>query len=896
MNIFFKKSYIVYTFIFLLYVVVTFSSNFLFGYTLVDHADAFRQHVAYVKTLHEYIYTYGLGFWNNWDWNHGVGSDAVSILSYYNLGDVLGWVNALLPIKHLDWTYSFFYLLRLYLVGAAAILYFSNHFKNTVAVVLASVTYTFSGMNIPALHPMFVNAMWLLPLILYGIDLIISGKNYAVFIITVAYSLMSNVYTTYIIGLGAIAYFLIELIFSEQENKIKIIVLGKTIFAGIISLLISMPFWVQSVRAILNSPRAGGVIANGLWLYPAKYYFNFVQGLFVLKSPGFYTNVAVNAVAFISLVVVFVFWKQNKKLVAALFIQLIMLMFPLVAAIMNGGTTPSNRWVIIFILTISYATAWMVENLETIFNHRLQVTVFVTIGIAFVAVVVALPISLSKGYALISMVSLVAASFVIAFPSKKRKNSLLFIAVFNIVGVGAFAYSETGGNLVNLYSQSRINDYHPFDVFKKTKAQRVSYASTDLTSSLNRANFAQFDHAMTLESYNSLDNKFVYDFSKSVVNTPTQKLDPLRQMDNREELLSLLGVNQIYSYSGNKRLPFVLYKNNGVSPLYTSKTSVPLVYRADNTISERQYYALPSWQRSSVLTNNTVVDEKKTGVVNTENEPVTLDTQHEGKFNFLNSQTVRVSLPNEVNNSGYQLMLYFEGLHFKAQTFAQAIHNVDATNEDVPSHSMGIGKVSARQKKFNELINWGNSDRTAYILKFTASNKYENSFIDYGQQQTTFYNPQEKVMINLGSSDAQRHFVDIKLNKKGILSFKKMKIVAVPMGNVKRSVEQIHKKNKDIDFKLSNKGLRTTINVASKKQFMATSIPYLESGWNLLIDGKPAKIVKTNVGFIGFALNKGNHLVELKYHTPYLRVTIVISLITITLLIIFGMVRVIRNR
>ena len=113
MNIFFKKSYIVYTFIFLLYVVVTFSSNFLFGYTLVDHADAFRQHVAYVKTLHEYIYTYGLGFWNNWDWNHGVGSDAVSILSYYNLGDVLGWVNALLPIKHLDWTYSFFYLLRL---------------------------------------------------------------------------------------------------------------------------------------------------------------------------------------------------------------------------------------------------------------------------------------------------------------------------------------------------------------------------------------------------------------------------------------------------------------------------------------------------------------------------------------------------------------------------------------------------------------------------------------------------------------------------------------------------------------------------------------------------------------------------------------------------------------
>ncbi|MCT0012518.1 hypothetical protein EFL55_00790 [Weissella cibaria] len=99
-----------------------------------------------------------------------------------------------------------------------------------------------------------------------------------------------------------------------------------------------------------------------------------------------------------------------------------------------------------------------------------------------------------------------------------------------------------------------------------------------------------------------------------------------------------------------------------------------------------------------------------------------------------------------------------------------------------------------------------------------------------------------------------------------------------------------------MDVKLSNKGLRTTINVASKKQFMATSIPYLESGWNLLIDGKPAKIVKTNVGFIGFALNKGNHLVELKYHTPYLRVTIVISLITITLLIIFGMVRVIRNR
>ena len=107
-----------------------------------------------------------------WDLNIGYGSDILTTLHYYVIGDPLTLLSVFFKSSQTEFLYEFLIFLRIYLAGIAFSRYAFYHKNSKQAVFMGSMIYVFAGWTIYAAmkHPYFSNPMIYLPFILMGID------------------------------------------------------------------------------------------------------------------------------------------------------------------------------------------------------------------------------------------------------------------------------------------------------------------------------------------------------------------------------------------------------------------------------------------------------------------------------------------------------------------------------------------------------------------------------------------------------------------------------------------------------------------------------------------------------------------------------------------------------
>ena len=88
--------------------------------------------------------------------------------------------------------------------------------------------------------------------------------------------------------------------------------------------------------------------------------------------------------------------------------------------------------------------------------------------------------------------------------------------------------------------------------------------------------------------------------------------------------------------------------------------------------------------------------------------------------------------------------------------------------------------------------------------------------------------------------------------------------------------------------------IKGTVDVSENKM-LYTSINY-DEGWTVKVDGKEVEKVKIGDALIGINLDEGNHEIEFKYEPQGLRIGIIISAATFILLILFILLRFILNK
>ena len=115
-----------------------------------------------------------------WDLNIGYGSDILTTLHYYVIGDPLTLLSVFFKSSQTEFLYEFLIFLRIYLAGIAFSRYAFYHKNSKQAVFMGSMIYVFAGWTIYAAmkHPYFSNPMIYLPFILMELIKYIKKKNH----------------------------------------------------------------------------------------------------------------------------------------------------------------------------------------------------------------------------------------------------------------------------------------------------------------------------------------------------------------------------------------------------------------------------------------------------------------------------------------------------------------------------------------------------------------------------------------------------------------------------------------------------------------------------------------------------------------------------------------------
>ena len=132
-------------------------------------------------------------------------------------------------------------------------------------------------------------------------------------------------------------------------------------------------------------------------------------------------------------------------------------------------------------------------------------------------------------------------------------------------------------------------------------------------------------------------------------------------------------------------------------------------------------------------------------------------------------------------------------------------------------------------------------------------------------------------LMNLGiSKKNQDNHLKISFSKKGRYTFDELEILVVDMNKYENKINKL-KTSVMENIEYGNDYILGTVDINDKGILQITT-SYLD-GWKVYIDGEEQEVIKVNEAFIGTVIEEGNHIVEFRYETPYLRIGIIFSVL-----------------
>ena len=409
--------------------------------SLVYHADAWRQHLRalayYGKWLRgnlwHLVHDHSLTT-QAWSFGLGYGSDVLTTLHYYCIGEPLTALTVFVPERFTKYYFEFLILLRPYLAGLSFSAYAeymigrkqihgtgscTTTSSGSFPILCGSLCYVFSGtvLYLGMLHPFFVTPMIYLPLLLLGVEKVLRERKPHIFLVTVWLAALSNFYFFYMLALMTAVYALVRVIARTRgEQAIRNAGAG-TAEDGQTHRRNCTSWIPEAIRRLLQllGYAAVGTMAAGAVLIPILVQFQSdprnatSYGLPLFYEKEYYSELLKNAVTFINhplydtelclsvvciaAVITLFFLRGHGQLKLAVIGAAVMLCLPAAGYVMNGGAYVINRWtfavefLVAFVLTI----VWSDEQVR--FRGK-----NIGRGIAFSLVLVTIALNIVIGY------------------------------------------------------------------------------------------------------------------------------------------------------------------------------------------------------------------------------------------------------------------------------------------------------------------------------------------------------------------------------------------------------------------------------------------------------------------------------------------------------------------
>lgn len=922
-----KRLYLEYTVLFLFLALCIFGTYLITGHSIIWSKDALNQHLPLLAKYREAVinFIHHPGQINFWSWQFGLGSDTFQVFSYYNIGDIFSYLAIFFPASKITRAYQFISIVRMYCVGLSFV-YFAQHFKFRNTTILAGTTaYLVNSFLLYACvaQPFFTTPFILFPLIVVQIERILQGGSAWPLAGAFTWMLISNYYLAFILGIGSLIYLILRVLTKYRKSLNYGKAFLKLAFATVTSLLLSAIMWIPELIAVSHSTRLGAQFANGLKVYPLYYYLFLPKQLIngAQWSFMFWSALGIVSIGFIALVYIYSHARSYPLITISLGLALIMLLIPAVGAMFNGMMAASNRWTLLIYLPLSMAICLLIENAHSLSHKDLKIITYST-GV-YVAILLLTFFFESENDIVLPLLFLLTSLLLLWLISFNRLKQpqlwLLGIVVLNAGFNAIYASFPYNGDFSTKmlsrgqYQQMMAMRYGGLDKgLTRTPAYRVSTISqnqiidvptidNDLTSGLSN-----------IDSYYSLQNQYLGNFSTSLQNNQYQANVPLRQVDDRTVLNNFLGVRYLFVQSDGLNAtkipagyfldkfsdPIINYDSGQPSDIqdkkdfiptqtnrYKSNNAFPLIYWQDSYISKGRYQKLSPTEKERALASGVLVNDehvtKGMKTANLNNHVYKLKSNLiSNRLNKVNPHHLKytdseekyhIELP-QLKNAAFKQKLCGSELHieFSQIKFTPFSMKEQIKYEQQHLQQMATNPGSIVNHKYNQYRYWrfhvlnGSPDIS---FKINVGSRFGTATIEQPKQSTlSFFKQVKNSTLNIGYySGGLPDRLSFQPTKLGLYQLN-YQVVAEKIDSHYRSQVATIKQHGLQNLKFSRNKVQGTI-TTNRKGILTSSIPY-STGWRANVNGKNVKTVRTNQAFLGIPLSAGTNHVTFTYQLP----------------------------
>ncbi len=895
-----KLYYAVYTALFVLICLMAFSWFYTNNRSFVWLIDGSYQHYNALAYYGEYLRDLVNNFTSTgkltfplWNFNLGYGSDIITTLHYYVIGDPLCLLSYFVKRENTEVLYHILILIRLYLSGFTFSMFCRRMKCDNFSTLVGSLTYTFClfSMFYGIRHPYFINPLIYLPLLLIGIEKIFHNEKPYLFIFMTFLSTVSNFYFFYMLSIIIFIYSVIRFFHRYKQNIIKnmILLLGKFIGFYFIGVAMACFIFFPIIIAFLSSNRV--LTENHIpLLYDLKYYENLLSGFFSASALDYSTLLGFFAVAFLSIILLFSQRKKYRQLFIGFCILVTFLLIPYAGHVLNGFSYIGNRWVFGLTFLVALIVVKMMPTLLDI-NIRSSAILFLcTTAYFFICFMITnsrmetLIVSLALTFMLLFL--LVFSKILRrekGIPGQKvlffTKTGVIIITIVGILSNSLYRYSpvqrgyvsqflETGDALPYLTEHSTkildsINDTEFYRYDNTTEATDPSNASLlsgknsiGYYFSLENGNISNFfmengNIIRTFQRYSGLDNRMLLEALASVKYAIVKR--------GEESKLSSGFTKLISSYTDEDGVIYDLYYN---------QNALPLGYTYSSYITKDRFLTLSLAERQQALVQGVVLDEPTSSV---EKFPQTsleftdldlpyeieTDARTEKDIDVLDGKIIVRKADSQITLQLKQTMdrcetyVIFKNLKFTSYTPRQTYTDDEWEKLDTLTQNNIL-----RQSKFFEDINYAK-------VKIKSSSVSKRLTIS--TQSDAYYVERENCLVNLCYNQYPRKQITLTFSNAGEYTFDQLQVVAQSLSIPKYNLDLL-KKDTLQNVSVGTNSVTGTISLTQPK-LLCLSIPYSE-GWSATVDGVETEILKANTMYMSIPLSAGDHKVELHYETP----------------------------
>ncbi|MEG0249449.1 MAG: YfhO family protein [Peptostreptococcus sp.] len=826
--------------------------------SLVYNSDALVQHYPTQFYLSDFFANLFSGA-EKFNFNLGLGQDVMATYHYYGLTDPLNILLGIFSWVDPNLLYYISLGLRMYLAGIAFV-YMCIHFqKNNKAIALGALIYTFSNYSLSGglMHPYFVNAMILMPLMIVGVDKMIRYNKVTFFIVVSTLSIFMNVYFSYIIAILAFVYAIVSILFQLKKIGFSktMILFGRGIISYIISVMIAGAVLLPVAYGFLNSYRNQSLAYDIPLVVGGEDFIHYFMDMFKAPNISSFVMLGISVVTLFAIISLFSN-KGNKKIKILFFLLILLITVPKLQSAITGFSYDNYRWYFVVELMFAYIFVDQFENLLNMDSFRKNILRIILIAYMGMYIYVevntanARSIDLKSKTFLANMLPVlitIAIMFILSRKSGKIKRSAFSIMIFVALGInmGVYGYDALKQDVLMDFSQMDkiLQDDTLKAVSKTTKGTLDRVDNSDQKS----MNFSDIFGYPSSSVYYSIENKNLSKFNMVYRNAKASPITRVHNFDSRAILDDIMSV-KYYVKGNDDRVPYG-FVNVGHENLYINKNYIPFGFTYENYIKPYEVASLSTLDMQEAMMRACLIEDN-IGDVKHLNSGVLSDIKLKGR-----DLEVKSDLNGKVTaGSGY---------------------NVDIEC-DVPND----GEL---------YIKLPDVDSIKGVERIYLTNGKSYSTIDLTKPSSKWYTGEKDVIINAGFVKKGHRKLTLNLPTESEFIMEDISLELREMNVVDEYSKELGKEHLE-DLELLNNGFTGNISNEGNK-LMFISIPY-DKGWSAKIDGVESKIYKANVGFMAVKLEPGEHTVEFKYDRPYQSMGYIVSILGIILFILYKIKRV----